>query len=476
MKLRDVMHALAPALSGRSLLAELAGQLWLAEPRVVEAAFADLATITAAVRPSMGAGAEAKPYRMHRRSAMLSLRGVMIPSGPRWLEAYGYAISENLVERIQAAQDDADVDDILMEVDTPGGAVLGTQALAEAVATSRKPVTAHVLHMCASAGLHVTSQASRIIARRGALIGSIGTYAILVDSSAYAEEQGIKVHVIKAGEHKGVGTWGAPITEAQLAEIQSRVDRAAATFVAAVASGRRMSVARVQALATGATWEADEAMSLGLIDEIETMGGSAAQTTKKEKVIMSISKEEHEAALARIAALEASHREKDSKLVDLGGQLGSAKARAEKSDAALEGFRATTAEREKAEKMALIDEAAGNEGKLAGRVSPASRAAVERFSATATVDELRGYLAELPVLVRPRATGHGGGKAPEASASSGRKFELSEDDRKVLQASGLTEAELGFYADAKCIRADGVIEMRNGKPGTPPQARAGGEV
>ena len=123
--------------------------------------------------------------------------------------------------------------------------------------------------MCASAGLHVTSQASRIIARRGALIGSIGTYAILVDSSAYAEEQGIKVHVIKAGEHKGVGTWGAPITEAQLAEIQSRVDRAAATFVAAVASGRRMSVARVQALATGATWEADEAMSLGLIDEIE---------------------------------------------------------------------------------------------------------------------------------------------------------------------------------------------------------------
>jgi signal peptide peptidase SppA len=441
---------------------------------VVEAALADLPVLSAA-RPGTLL-AEDRPYPVRGRSAVLSLRGVMIPSGPSWLEWFGYAISERLIERIYAAQTDDDVDELVLEVDSPGGAVLGTEALGKAIAASRKPVVAHVLHMMASAALFAGSQASKIIARPGALIGSIGTYAVLVDSSRQAEQAGVRVHVMRAGEHKGAGTPGAPISERQLAEVQARVDRASAVFIAAVAAGRDMPEARVRELATGATWEADEALQLGLIDGIENMGGASARETHKEGRHMAITEEQHKAALERLAALEAQNKEKDAKLADLGATLGTEKARAEKAAAALAGIQESKAAEEKAAKDALIDEAAGDRGDLAGRVSPATRKAVERFAAHATVTELREYLAELPVIVRRQAAGHGGGQPPSTSRATGARFEkLSADDRRVMQLAGLSETELNFYAQAQCYRADGVIEMVDGREVRPQNKAATAE-
>lgn len=191
---------------------------------------------------------------------------------------------------------------------------------------------------------------------------------------------------------------------------------------------------------------------------------------------MAITEEQHKAALERLAALEAQNKEKDAKLADLGATLGTEKARAEKAAAALAGIQESKAAEEKAAKDALIDEAAGDRGDLAGRVSPATRKAVERFAAHATVTELREYLAELPVIVRRQAAGHGGGQPPSTSRATGARFEkLSADDRRVMQLAGLSETELNFYAQAQCYRADGVIEMVDGREVRPQNKAATAE-
>ena len=52
------------------------------------------------------------------------------------------------------------------------------------------------------------SQCTRIYANDMAIVGSIGTYGVVYDSSKMAEDVGIKVHVVRAGEMKGAGVAG----------------------------------------------------------------------------------------------------------------------------------------------------------------------------------------------------------------------------------------------------------------------------
>ena len=87
---------------------------------------------------------------------------------------YGYSVKEKLLE---LAEDD-DVDGILLEMDTPGGTVVGSKAIADGVADYQartgKPVVAYVGGFSASGGVYAMADADEIVADHGTLIGSIG--------------------------------------------------------------------------------------------------------------------------------------------------------------------------------------------------------------------------------------------------------------------------------------------------------------
>jgi hypothetical protein len=59
------------------------------------------------------------------------------------------------------------------------------------------------------------AQARKVYANATALIGSIGCYMVLVDSSKAYEAAGLKTHVISSGGMKGLGADGTPITDEQ---------------------------------------------------------------------------------------------------------------------------------------------------------------------------------------------------------------------------------------------------------------------
>jgi len=99
-------------------------------------------------------------------------------------------------------------------------------------------------------------------------VGSIGVYAVYYDYSKMAEADGVKVQVIKSGEHKGMGVMGAEITEEQIAAVQEVINDMADNFMKAVANGRSMDIKDVREVATGRTWLADKAKKLNLIDSV----------------------------------------------------------------------------------------------------------------------------------------------------------------------------------------------------------------
>lgn len=161
---------------------------------------------------------------------------------------------------------------VMVKMDSPGGTASGTDELASAFEklSAAKPTAVYVSGMMASAAYWVGSQARTISSSAVSDTGSIGTYCVVKDYSKVAAESGVKIHVIKAGEFKGMGEPGLPITDKMLAELQRRVDDKQAVFSAAVAKGRGVSLETVTEWADGRCHVAGQALSMGLIDFVET--------------------------------------------------------------------------------------------------------------------------------------------------------------------------------------------------------------
>lgn len=201
--------------------------------------------------------------------AIMEVRGTMTKYGSSLSSAPSSLLMQRAFRRLE--QDDS-VAGLMIVGDSPGGQAAGTGDAADALArlAAVKPVVAYIEDIGASAMYYLASQATRVSASPNAVVGSIGTYMVLYDTSAAAARDGYKAIVIKAGEFKGMGVDGAEVTDAQKAEFARCVNAANAQFVAAVQRGRRFTAEQATAIADGRLHIAADALSLNLIDAVET--------------------------------------------------------------------------------------------------------------------------------------------------------------------------------------------------------------
>lgn len=201
-----------------------------------------------------------------------------------FITKYGSSLSAmrdgtvGLRRRIREAAAAPDVDAIVLRVDSPGGTAAGTGDLADEVfeAAQRKPLAAFIEDLGASGAYWVAAQATLVAANPTALVGCIGTYAVIEDVSGWYAERGIKTHVIRAGQFKGAGVEGTEVTPDQLAEFQRQVDSVNREFLGAVARGRKLGLPAVQGLADGRVYVAADAKRLGLVDFVGTLEAAIA--------------------------------------------------------------------------------------------------------------------------------------------------------------------------------------------------------
>lgn len=190
---------------------------------------------------------------------------------------------------VRQAITDPAVDSILLLVDTPGGQVSGLHDLAMDVrrAAIQKPVYAYCEDICASAGYYVASQANFVYAGPTAMVGSIGTYAVVWDSSAMFADAGVTVHVIKDGDQKGAFTPGTEVTAEQLASYQEVVDFYSAQFRKVVSDTRSDALGgplqKGVSPAGGMVFMGAEARRVGLVDKITTLDNTLAEMKKRKR-------------------------------------------------------------------------------------------------------------------------------------------------------------------------------------------------
>ena len=237
------------------------------------------------------------PYQVARGNI-----AVIHVSGP--MMKYRASMSNNastvLVRRqLSHASQNDEIDSILMVFDTPGGTVSGTQDLASAIQRAResKQVFGFAEDLCASAGYWAMSQCDKVYANaKTALVGSISTFSVIYDLSKMADEKGIKVHVIRAGEFKGAAVAGTEVTDAHLEEYQRIINSMNEEFKKGVAIGRNVTIDRVNMWADGRVHTAASAQEIGLIDGIKSVNEVLDELTGRQPTQESMSKNQETTA------------------------------------------------------------------------------------------------------------------------------------------------------------------------------------
>ena len=220
-------------------------------------------------------GSQPDPYQVVNGVAILDIQGVMTKADSAWNRFCGMTSTQGLRRDLQLALDDRGVRAILLRVDSPGGAVDGTQELADAVFAARdqKPIAAFVDGCMCSAAFWVGAAASKIfIGSDTSSVGSIGVYTTHVDQSKAEADAGLKVTVIKAGKFKAAGHPHGPLSEQDQALITDQIDHIYSIFVNEVAKFRGVSVETVLAdMADARVFLGKQAIEAGLVDGVSTM-------------------------------------------------------------------------------------------------------------------------------------------------------------------------------------------------------------
>lgn len=179
--------------------------------------------------------------------------------------------------KITKAFDEAAADDkikaIVLRVNSPGGAVIASEIMTNAVmrAKAHKPVVVSMSDVAASAGYEISCNADLIVAQPTTVTGSIGVFGVVPEvGNTMRRYLGITTDTVKTNANSTSMSVMRPMSDEMMETMQQNIEDFYVTFVSRVAYGRGLEYDFVDSIARGRVWTGSEALKLGLVD---TLGG-----------------------------------------------------------------------------------------------------------------------------------------------------------------------------------------------------------
>ncbi len=180
--------------------------------------------------------------------------------------------AQSTVGELKRFGENPSVKAIVLRIDSPGGGVVPSQEIHDAVQRVRqkgnKMVIASMGSVAASGGYYIAAATDRIIANPGTLTGSIGVIMETANVEGLLKKIGVEGVVVKSGKFKDVGSPLRKMSDEERALLQSVMDDVHKQFIEAVAAGRALEPTAVQALADGRIFTGRQAKDAKLVDEL----------------------------------------------------------------------------------------------------------------------------------------------------------------------------------------------------------------
>lgn len=205
--------------------------------------------------------------------------GISIPRGSNLavIEIDGVIIdSKDTIDEIIAIKKNEYVKSVVVRINSPGGGVAPSQEIYSELLKLRekKTVVASLSSVAASGGYYIASAAEKIVANPGTLTGSIGVVMDFSNMKGLLEKVGLKSFVVKSGKFKDIGSPVRDMTKEERNLLQDVIDNVHEQFVSAIVNGRGMSREKVEKIADGRIFSGEQALELGLVDELGSLQDS----------------------------------------------------------------------------------------------------------------------------------------------------------------------------------------------------------
>jgi signal peptide peptidase SppA len=202
-------------------------------------------------------------------TAIIPVHGTLVNRGLTMGPVSGSTSYEYIERSVKEAVEDTRIQNIVFDVDSPGGEADGAFDLSDFIYEQRqkKKMVAFVDGLCASAAYAVASAAHEIHVTKTSIVGSIGVIAIHADYTKQNEKKGVKVTVIKQGTRKAELNPFEELSDVAKTKMEEQVSSLYADFVSLVSRNRGIAEQTIKdtesQVYTGA-----ESISLGLSNKI----------------------------------------------------------------------------------------------------------------------------------------------------------------------------------------------------------------
>jgi protease IV len=228
----------------------------------------------------LGLGGPAKST-ISPHTALIEIRGE-IASG-----AEGSA--DLIVAALRSAFEERGAQAVVLLINSPGGSPVQAGIINDEIrrlkAKHKKPVYVVVEETCASAAYYIAVAADKIFVDKASIVGSIG---VLMDGFGFTglmDKLGVERRLLTAGENKGFLDPFSPQTEKQRVFAQAMLDQIHQQFIAVVKAGRGKRLKETPEMFSGLFWTGQQAIDLGLADQLGSLDYVAREVVKAEEVI-----------------------------------------------------------------------------------------------------------------------------------------------------------------------------------------------
>ena len=230
---------------------------------------------------ALGGGGKSAADKTTPHTAMIEIKGE-IGAGQE-------ASAELILAAAKSAFEDQGAQAVVLLINSPGGspvqAGIVSDELKRLKAKHKKPLYAVVEESCASAAYYIAASADRIFVDKASIVGSIG---VLMEGFGFVglmEKLGVERRLLTAGENKGFLDPFSPQTERHRQHAQAMLDQIHQQFIDVVKAGRGKRLKDTPELFSGLFWTGQQAVELGLADNLGNLDYVARDVVKAEEVI-----------------------------------------------------------------------------------------------------------------------------------------------------------------------------------------------
>jgi len=206
------------------------------------------------------------------------------------ISASSLASADNVISGLRTAFESTTTVGVILRANSPGGSPVQSSYINDEIKRLRAkypkiPLYAVIGDVCASGCYYAVASADKIYADKASIVGSIG---VLMNGFGFVDVMkkiGVERRLLTAGEHKGLLDPFSVVKPDERQYAQDMLNQIHQQFISAVRQGRGKALKESKDMFSGLFWTGDQAIKMGLVDELGSASYVAREVIGAEEVV-----------------------------------------------------------------------------------------------------------------------------------------------------------------------------------------------